>query len=115
MRSALVIALVVGAWAGAAFGASSPPPAGRIAFSAGPLAQGRSNVYVYDLATKKTTQVTHSRGIEFDPTLSPDGKRGCVEVDPKRQRGDPRRQRRWNTPPQTDAESRARLRAGVVA
>jgi Tol biopolymer transport system component len=69
--AAPVIALVLAA------GASGDPMKlqGRIAFSAGPLEPGRSNVYVYDLSTGKTTRVTRGRGIEFDPTLSPAGTR----------------------------------------
>lgn len=53
----------------------NPQLSGRIAFSAGPLEPGRSNIYVYDLRTRKTTQVTRGPGVEFDPALSPDGKR----------------------------------------
>jgi Tol biopolymer transport system component len=48
---------------------------GHIAFSAGPLEPGRSNIYVYDLGKRKLARVTHGRGVEFDPTLSPDGRR----------------------------------------
>jgi TolB protein len=48
---------------------------GRIAFAAGPLEPGHANIYVYDLSTRKTTRVTHGRGVEFDPALSPDGTR----------------------------------------
>jgi Tol biopolymer transport system component len=60
-----------------AAGASGDPMKlqGRIAFSAGPLEPGRSNVYVYDFGTGKTTRVTRGRGVEFDPTLSPAGTR----------------------------------------
>jgi TolB protein len=50
-------------------------PAGRIAFSAGALEPGGSNVYLYDLASKKLTRLTHDHGIHFDPTPSPDGTR----------------------------------------
>ena len=50
-------------------------PHGRVAFSAGPLSPGKSNIYVYDLATRKTSQVTRGMGVEFDPALSPDAKR----------------------------------------
>jgi TolB protein len=55
-------------------GAAPPQLSGRIVFSAGPLEPGRSNVYVYDLVTNNVTQLTHDRGIHFDPTVSPDGK-----------------------------------------
>ena len=48
---------------------------GHVAFSAGPLEPGRSIVFVYDLRTSEVTRVTRGRGVEFDPTLSPDGKR----------------------------------------
>src|SRR6266545_3953589 len=58
-----------------ALGDAGSQPGGRIAFSAGPLEPGRSNVYVYDLGTKKLTRLTHDRGVHFDPTLSPDGRR----------------------------------------
>ena len=82
MRSFRFIALVpllVGvAYAGPGRSSTVPAasePAGRIAFSAGPLEPGRSNIYVYDLGTGRTAQVTRGRGIEFDPALSPDGKR----------------------------------------
>ena len=75
-------ALILGALAAAAVGSSKGETApdgaqlaGRIAFSAGPLEPGRSNIYVYELGTGTTTQVTHGEGVEFDPTLSPDGKR----------------------------------------
>jgi TolB protein len=50
-------------------------PGGRIAFSAGPLEPGKSNVYVYDLATRKATRLTHDRGVHFDPSISPAGRR----------------------------------------
>jgi TolB protein len=50
-------------------------PGGRIAFSAGPLEPGKSNIYVYDLATRTATQLTHGRGVHFDPSISPDGRR----------------------------------------
>jgi len=49
-------------------------PSGRIAFSAGPLEPGKSNVYVYDLGTQRTTRLTHDRGVHFDPSISPDGR-----------------------------------------
>jgi TolB protein len=83
MRSSHSIALVLGAAlaVGVASSAVAEPASdgaqlvGRIAFSAGPLEPGRSNIYVHDLRTGHTTRVTHSDGIEFDPTLSPDGKR----------------------------------------
>jgi TolB protein len=75
MRSFVCAALLAGV-ACAAAGASPPPRlAGRIAFSAGPLEPGRSNIFVYDLRTSKTVQLTHGDGIEFDPALSPDGTR----------------------------------------
>jgi TolB protein len=50
-------------------------PGGRIAFSAGPLEPGESNIYVYDLATREATRLTHDRGVHFDPSISPDGQR----------------------------------------
>jgi Tol biopolymer transport system component len=90
MRSYRFTALVLGACAAAVFGVAwaaavgsqnvetapeGPQLVGRIAFSAGPLEPGRSNIYVYDLRTRKTRQVTHGQGIEFDPALSPSGKR----------------------------------------
>lgn len=88
MRSSRFTALVLGACAAVVLGVASiavgspkveTAPAGtrlagRIAFSAGPLEPGRSNIYVYDLRTKKTIRVTHGQGIEFDPALSPGGK-----------------------------------------
>jgi TolB protein len=49
-------------------------PGGRIAFSAGPLEPGKSNVYVYDLRTRTATRLTHDRGVHFDPSISPDGR-----------------------------------------
>jgi TolB protein len=58
-----------------ALGGSAAQPQGLIAFSAGPLEPGRSNIYVYDLGAKKLSQLTHDNGVHFDPTLSPDGKR----------------------------------------
>jgi TolB protein len=81
MRSYRFTVLVLGACAAVVVGVASaatvgsPQLAGRIAFSAGPLEPGRSHIYVYDLTTRKTRQVTHGQGIEFDPSLSPDGKR----------------------------------------
>ena len=66
----MVTATVALALAGA-----SPAPRGHIAFSAGPLEPGRSNVYVYELASGKVTRLTHDRGVHFDPALSPDGRR----------------------------------------
>jgi hypothetical protein len=71
--------LLFGSIAGLALAAGAPGGSpllyGRIAFSAGPLEPGRSNVYVYDLRARKLTRVTLCRGIEFDPALSQDGKR----------------------------------------
>ncbi len=72
--SALIGSLTALALAAGASGASGKLD-GRIAFAAGPLAPGRANIYVYDLATQKTTRLTHDRGIHFDPSLSPDGRR----------------------------------------
>jgi TolB protein len=57
-----------------ALGGAGSQPGGRIAFSAGPLEPGRSNVYVYDLDAKTLTRLTHDRGVHFDPALSPDGR-----------------------------------------
>jgi TolB protein len=48
-------------------------PSGRIAVSAGPLEPGRSNVYVVEADGTGLRQLTHV-GINFDPSLSPDGK-----------------------------------------
>lgn len=57
-----------------ALGGSSAQPRGLIAFSAGPLEPGRSNIFVYDLGSKKLSRLTNDTGIHFDPALSPDGK-----------------------------------------
>jgi TolB protein len=54
-------------------GGSSTQPHGLIAFSAGPLEPGRSNIFIYDLGSKKLSRLTHDAGVHFDPTLSPDG------------------------------------------
>jgi TolB protein len=56
-------------------GGGASQPRGLIAFSAGPLEPGGSNIYVYDLVTKELTRLTHDHGIHFDPSLSPDGLR----------------------------------------
>lgn len=53
---------------------ASAEPHGLIAFSAGPLEPGRSNIFIYDLGSKELSRLTHDTGIHFDPTLSPDGK-----------------------------------------
>jgi len=58
-----------------ALGGAGSQPRGRIAFSAGPLEPGRSNVYVYDFRAKKLTRLTHDQGVHFDPALSPNGRR----------------------------------------
>ncbi len=63
------LAVVIGAAGG------SSRLRGHIAFSAGALEPGRSNVYVYDLAKRRLRRLTHGRGVEFDPALSPDGRR----------------------------------------
>lgn len=55
-------------------GGGAALPGGRIAFSAGQLEPGKSNVYVYDLGTRKATRLTHDRGVHFDPSISPDGR-----------------------------------------
>jgi Tol biopolymer transport system component len=42
----------------------------------------QSDIYKYDLATKKTTQVTHTAESEYSPNLTPDGKSiSAVRVD----------------------------------
>lgn len=71
---AVIAALTAFVLAAGAAGASSRLY-GRIAFSAGPLEPGRSNVYVYDLARRRLTRITRGRGVEFDPALSPSGTR----------------------------------------
>ena len=70
----LIATLTALALAAGAAGASTKLH-GRIAFAAGPLEPGRSNIYVFDLATQRVTRVTRDRGVHFDPTLSPDGRR----------------------------------------
>src|SRR5262249_43107535 len=41
-------------------------------------ADGQSDIYRYDLATKRTSQVTHTAESEYSPTVMPDGKRFSV-------------------------------------
>jgi Tol biopolymer transport system component len=67
--------LVMTAVAALALSGSVSAPAGRIAFSAGPLEPGHSNVYVYDLGSKTVTRLTHDQGVHFDPAFSPYGSR----------------------------------------
>lgn len=75
MKLHILIASLTALALAAGVPAASTKLHGHIAFAAGPLEPGRANIYVYDLATRKVTRLTHDRGIHFDPTLSPDGRR----------------------------------------
>lgn len=66
---------IVGTALALALSGATTQPRGHIAFSAGPLEPGKSNIYLYDLGNGSLTRLTHDRGVHFDPTLSPDGRR----------------------------------------
>jgi Tol biopolymer transport system component len=76
MRSVILFLLVAGTVAAAAGSQTVAElrPTGRIAFSAGPLEPGHSNIYVVNADGNGLHQLTHA-GINFDPSLSPDGKK----------------------------------------